>query len=180
MKVLNAGCGGSPVHRMFDGWEEVRLDIDPAVKPDITCDILDSEYVSYRLGAFDAVYCSHVLEHLAFNEVPAVLNNFHLVLRDGGFLCIGVPNLQKIAIEISQGNLEGVLYESPAGPVSAIDCVYGFRPFIKLGNSYYAHKTGFTPQTLADKLKAAGFGDISVELEGVNMWISGVKDAPED
>jgi len=141
------------------------------VEPDIRCDMLCLPFdVTY-----DAVYSSHNLEHLYAHEVIHALRGFYRVLKINGLVLIGVPNLQAIAIEISQGRLEDVLYESPAGPISAIDCVYGFRKWVEAGKEYQAHKTGFTPQTLAGKMKAAGFGKIEVETNGVDMWASGVK-----
>jgi len=44
--VLNVGCGyplRQKLHRHFHGpeWREVRLDLDPAVQPDIVCSITD-------------------------------------------------------------------------------------------------------------------------------------------
>ena len=174
MKVLNVGCGLAPIHHTFEGWEEVRLDIDPDVKPDIVVDMLDMSVMDW--DSYDAVYSSHTLEHLYAHEVPVALSQFMWVLRPGGLVCIGVPNLQAIAIEISQGNLEGILYESPAGPIAAIDCVYGYRKFLEAGNVHQAHKTGFTPQTLADKMKAAGFTKIDVKTNGIDMWATGVKE----
>ena len=169
--VLNVGCGTCPIHPQFAGWVEVRLDIDPAVKPDIVCDM---RYLEVHDWVYDAVYSSHNLEHLHYHEVPGVLAEFYRVLKPGGLVCIGVPDLQAIAIEVAKGNLHGVLYESPAGPIAAIDCIYGYRKFTK-DNPHQMHKTGFTPQTLADKMKAAGFGKINVETKGTDMWATGVK-----
>lgn len=57
--VLHVGCG-SPnprkLHPTFRGgaWKEVRLDIDPAVRPDIVCDMLDMSVVA--TGSVDAVW----------------------------------------------------------------------------------------------------------------------------
>ncbi len=168
--VLNVGCGTCPIHPQFEGWVEVRLDIDPAVKPDIVGDMcqLPSE------NLFDAVYSSHNLEHLQYHEVSGVLERFYKALKPGGLCLVGVPDLQAIAIEVAKGNLGGVLYESPAGPIAAIDCIYGYRKFTK-DNPHQMHKTGFTPVSLEDKLIYAGFRNTKVERQGFNMWASGVK-----
>lgn len=170
--VLNVGCGGCSIHPQFEGWKEVRLDIDFAVKPDIIGDI---RYVEIGNEKYDAVYSSHTLEHLYYHEVPATLSGFFRVLRPSGIVLIGVPNLKAVAWKVACGNLEGVLYESPAGPISAIDCIYGYKEFLKSGNLHQLHKTGFTPGTLKKKLEAAGFVNIKVESDGINMWASGVK-----
>ena len=184
MKVLNVGCGLSPIHHTFAGWDEVRLDIDPDVEPDIVCDML--EMPSDLFDDFDAVYSSHTLEHLYAHEVPLALAEFYSVLCSGGLVCIGVPNLEAIAKEIAKGGwaLEDILYVSPAGPIAAIDCVYGYRKWVEAGNAYQAHKTGFSPETLKKRLYEAGFYKIEVktnpdpssEIASIDMWASGVKE----
>ncbi len=170
--VLNVGCGTCPIHSQFEGWKEVRLDIDPAGKPDIVSDIKCLEVGSEQ---YDAVYSSHNLEHLYYHEVPIALSEFYRVLRPGGIVFIGVPNLRAVAWKIACGKLEEPVYGSTAGPIAPIDCLYGYRKFIESGNEYQLHKTGFTPNTLKKKLEAAGFSKIIVDTRGVNMWVSGVK-----
>jgi len=171
--ILNVGCGTCLIHPQFEGWKEVRLDIDSTVKPDIVSDIRCLEVGSEK---YDAVYSSHNLEHLYFYEVPVALSEFFRVLCPGGIVFIGVPNLRAVAWKVACGNLEGVLYESSVGPISAIDCIYGCRDFLeKSENAYQQHKTGFTPGTLKKKLETAGFVNIKIDTKGVNMWVSGVK-----
>jgi hypothetical protein len=41
------------------------------------------------------------------------------VLKDDGFLCLVVPDLQTIANYIVNDKLDEVIYESPAGPITA-------------------------------------------------------------
>lgn len=70
--VLNVGCGprGRP-HGFagFDqGWSELRLDIDPAVEPDLLGTMTDMSAVA--TGTVDAVVSSHNIEHLYPHEVP--------------------------------------------------------------------------------------------------------------
>ena len=55
-------------------------------------------------NSVDAIVASHVLEHFAFREVPAVLAEWVRVLKPGGILKIAVPDFAKIA----QGYLDGV------------------------------------------------------------------------
>ena len=51
MKVLNVGCGMAAIHSQFTGWDEVRLDIDPEVEPDICCDMLEMlRHIGVRNG----------------------------------------------------------------------------------------------------------------------------------
>ena len=63
------------------------LDIDPALKPDITGSVL-----SIPLGdkAFDAVGCFEVLEHLPYEEFPKALSEIRRVCS--GRAVLSVPD----------------------------------------------------------------------------------------
>ena len=171
--VLHVGCGpkgGTGLHETFRGeeWQEVRLDIDPAARPDIVSSITDMSGV--RDGSVDAIWSSHNIEHLWPHEVPLALAEFRRVLRPGGFLLITLPNIKKVAELIVEDKLEEPAYVSPAGPICPIDILYGFRPSLEQGNHFMAHKTGFTAKTLLGHLGAAGFADGKVWEEGFDLW----------
>lgn len=171
--VLHVGCGApnpEKLHKRFRGpeWREVRMDIDARVKPDIVGDMTDMRTVED--GAMDAVYSSHNVEHLHAHRVPAALKEFQRVLKAGGFLLITLPDIQAVARHVAEGNLEGRLYDSPSGPISALDIMYGHIRSVAAGNEFMAHKTAFTGATLALKLKNAGFGDIRVQRTGLELW----------
>lgn len=136
-------------------WDEVTLDIDETVKPDIVDKLPDLAKVGPN--SFDAVYSSHSLEHLYPHEVPVALEAFHRVLNDEGTAIIRCPDLQIIGEAIAKGEIDKPLYVSPLGPVSPLDMLYGFRPSMADGNLYMAHHTGFTDKTLADACAKAGF-----------------------
>jgi len=170
--VLNVGCSGVPIHPQYEGWKEIRLDIDPKVNPDIIADIRDMSLIDS--DSVDSVYANHILEHLFDYEVLTALREFYRVIKPGGLVCIGVPDLQAVSKEVANGNLHGVLYESPAGPIAAIDCIYGYRRFT-IDNPNQMHKTGFTPNSLEDKIIYAGFRLTKVESDKINMWATGVK-----
>ena len=176
--VLHVGCGApnpKKLHETFRGpeWKELRLDIDPAVAPDIVCDMRDMSVVG--TASVDAVWSSHNVEHLYAHQVPTVLGEFHRVLKHGGFTLITLPDLQAVCRYIAEDKLEEVLYVSPAGPISPIDVVYGLRRAIARGNRFMAHKTGFTAKSLGDKLERAGFRRVQVRRSGFDLWASGYK-----
>lgn len=176
--VLHVGCGPKnplsldPVFRK-DDWKELRLDINPDVKPDIIGTITDMNGV--KNSSVHAVYSSQNLEHLFAHEVEIALKEFYRVLMTSGFALIKVPNLTFFAQQVVDGNLENTVYDSPAGPISAIDVLWGFRPSIEKGNHYMAHKTGFTAETLKAKMEACGFKNIIVEIENYNLVAVGSK-----
>ncbi len=176
--VLHVGCGApnpKKLHASFrdGGYQEVRLDIEPSVKPDIQSDMRDMHMVAD--GSYDAVYSSHNLEHVYAHDVPKALKEFHRVLKPGGHLLITMPDIQKVAEYVAQGKLEEPLYQSPAGPICAIDIMYGLRRAVAQGHHYMAHKTGFTAQTLLAKLQQAGFRNIRVVRKNYDLWAKGYK-----
>ena len=161
--VLHVGCGPpnpAKLHQRFrgDDWTEVRLDINPAVKPDIVASITDMKGV--ETDSVDAVWSSHNLEHLFAHEVPVCLREFHRVLKPGGYALITLPDIQEIAKLIAEDKLEDAAYVAPAGPIAPIDMVFGFRAAIAAGNVFMAHRTAFTAKTLARALKAVGFENV--------------------
>ena len=156
--VLNVGCG--PRGRShgiagFEGWRELRLDIDPDVEPDVVGTMTDMSAVA--TGSVDAIVSSHNIEHLYPHEVPATLAEFVRVLKADGVVVINCPDLQSVCARVAQGELASPLYESPVGPIAALDILYGLRSSMAAGNLYMAHRCGFTLDVLIKTLQACGF-----------------------
>jgi len=119
--------------------------------------------VSLDAGQFDAVYCSHNLEHYYRHDVPKVLAGFLHVLKDGGSAQIRVPDIAEVMrTTIERGlDIDDVLYQSPAGPIMVLDVLYGYSVEIEQsGQDFFAHKTGFTSKSLIAALQKAGFSKI--------------------
>ena len=156
---LHVGCGPQYKSQIkgFDNenWKEIRFDIDEKVNPDIVGTLLDMSAV--ETGSVDAIYSSHNIEHVFPHEVPIVLREFHRVLKDDGMVVLVCPDLQSVCEAVVDDKLLEPLYESPAGPISPIDILYGHRPAIARGNEYMAHKGGFTYSVLNDAFIEAGF-----------------------
>lgn len=176
MIVLNVG--GGPTRQLpsnYDGWTQWLLDIDPSVKPDICIDA--KELKTLESGQFDAVYCSHNLEHFYANEVPAVLSGFLHVLKIGGSVEIAVPNLRNLFESLLTRNLDinDVWYRAGDAPITFHDVLYGWGAQIEMGNTFYAHKCGFTRLSLIDALQKAGFENITVAEQGGNIFAKATK-----
>ena len=172
--VLHVGCGvhtPDKLHETFrgPGWREVRLDINPAVKPDILASITDMRDVAD--ASFEALYSSHNLEHLHPHEVPLALAEFKRVLKPYGFALITVPDLQEVARFVAEDRAEEAILMTNKGPITPLDVLYGFRPFLANGNLFMAHNFGFTATTLRAALEGAGFLDVAVEPDNAfNLW----------
>jgi SAM-dependent methyltransferase len=159
-KVLNVGGNSKaiPLPPQYAGFDHWLLDIDPRGSPDIVCDARD--LTTLEDGSFDAVYCSHNLEHYYRHDVQRVLAGFLHILKDGGFAQIRVPDINEVMRKtIERGlDIDDVLYTSPAGPIMVLDVLYGYSVEIESsGQDFYAHKTGFTEKSLLAALEKAGF-----------------------
>jgi len=161
--VLNVGGNSKkiPIPPHYDGWQHLLLDIDARRGVDVVWDA--RELGGFDAARFDAVYCSHNLEHYYRHEVPRVLAGFLHVLRPGGFAEIRVPDLGAVFRKLASDelDLEDELYDSPAGSIAAIDVIYGYAKEIEAsGRDFFAHKTGFTAKTLVATLQRAGFQEV--------------------
>ncbi len=169
-RVLYVGCGwDQQAHPIFKDWDLVRLDVDPSVKPDVVASMTQMRPVA--TASMDAVYSRHNLEHLEYHEVALALAEFRRVLKPGGFALIIVPDMLTVAELVVQGKLEEVIGISPAGPIAPIDMMYGFRPALKQGKYYMAHRMGFTQRTLTQHIVSAGFYAGVVRTTGTReLW----------
>lgn len=169
-RILHVGCGGGEtLHEVFAGWEEIRLDVDAGVKPDFVCSMTQMRPVAS--SDYDAIFSRHNLEHLEHHEVGLALREFRRVLKPGGFALIIVPDLELVAEYILAGKLEEAVSKSNAGPVAPIDMLYGFRPALKEGHYFMAHRMGFTQATLGEHIQAAGFYSGVVRSRGSkDLW----------
>ena len=82
------------------------------------------------------------------------------MLKDDGFAEIRVPNILGVMKHVVQHNmdLDDTLYESPAGPIMVREVLYGLsRQVEKKNNPFFAHKTGFSPQSLIKFVNGHGF-----------------------
>lgn len=108
-RFLNVGCG---LHFHPD-W--VNVDVVPASSEVIAADVRKG--LPFADEAFDAVYCSHVLEHLLQQDAARLLRHMRRVLRPGGVIRVVVPDLEALAREYLR--LLGRLNREP--DVSAAD-----------------------------------------------------------
>ena len=184
-QLLHVGCGQARSERLpacfqTPEWRELRLDIDPGVQPDIIGSITDLSAVAS--ASVDAIWSSHSLEHVHSFEVPLALAEFRRVLAPDGFALITLPDLRAIARHIADDRLCEPLYQSAAGPITALDVVFGYQASVASGNHFMAHRTGFTATTLGEALLDAGFDEVRVhEGQRWDLWaIATMEDTSPD
>jgi len=85
---LNLGCGG----RFHPDW--INIDIAPEVPEIIQHDL--SRGIPLPDASCDVVYHAAVLEHLRLADAVAFMAECHRVLKPGGILRVGVPDLEKL------------------------------------------------------------------------------------
>lgn len=154
-----------PFYAEQNCWEEIRYDINEAVSPDVIGSLQDMSIIED--SSVDSIFSSHNIEHVHSFEAIDVLREFRRVLKDDGFAIVRCPDIVSVATAIVAGNLDTPLYISPAGPISAIDILYGFQSDIRQGNSYMAHKTAFSDESLATSLISAGFSGALVARDSI-------------
>jgi len=157
---IHVGCGSKRKHQTTRGfntpeWTEVRFDIDATVSPDVIGSITDMSEVESE--TMDALFSSHNIEHLYPHEVPIALKEFLRVLKSDGLAVITCPDLQSVCKLIADNKLLEPAYQSPAGPITPLDILYGHRASIQQGNLFMAHRCGFTRDVLHATLQQVGF-----------------------
>lgn len=173
--LINVGCGplnGSSLPAYFDGWKQVRVDVDPSVQPDVLADVTDLSPISD--GSADAVWAAHCIEHLYEHQVKVALSEFRRILRKDGFVCVIVPDLQTVAHYVAADRLHETLYESPAGPVTPHDIFFGLGAAIAGGRTSMAHRCGFTPGMLQRCFGQLPFGEVMLRRRSNELELAAV------
>ncbi|HLP47086.1 MAG TPA: methyltransferase domain-containing protein [Candidatus Kapabacteria bacterium] len=88
-ELLNIGCGD----RFHKDWE--NIDLVPFSADVKKIDILGR--LPYRDQSFQAVYCSHMLEHLDRDAAAAFAREVFRILKKNGIFRVLVPDLEQMA-----------------------------------------------------------------------------------
>jgi hypothetical protein len=175
--VLSIGAGGDlTVPEEYKGWKLHTLDIDPSVKPDIIADGRDLSVI--KDSSYDAIYCSHNIEHYPRHDIAKLLIGFKRVLKARGHVNILTPDLGAVMQRVVREGLDidDTLYVSPSGPITVKDVIYGYGQQIeKSGDPFFEHKGGFTKKSLTKALKDAGFKNIKVTSSNLELKAIGTK-----
>lgn len=137
MKKLHLGCGGVSLPNF------VNVDLRNAEGVDLVEDIAVLKTVSDN--SIDLIYACHVLEHFGRVEYMAVLERWHLKLKEGGTLRISVPDFEKVVLMYNKGYELKRLW----------GFIYGGQTY-----EYNFHYVGFDFKTLKGNLEEIGFKNV--------------------
>ena len=157
--LLHVGCASLNISHIkgfiIDDWTEIRFDIDESRNPDIVGTLTDMSLV--QTGSVDAIYSAYNIDHIYPHEVPTALSEFFRVLKDDGMAIIKCPDIQSVCEAVAKGKLLEPFYNSPVGPISPIDILFGNRKAVAKVNEFMAKKGGFIYSVLDRALHQAGF-----------------------
>lgn len=159
-RVLHAGCGTEPLPALFVDSDEVRLDADPSVGPDIVASFTDLG----DIGEFDDIWCAHAIEHLHPIDVIKALKEFLRVLKPGGACLVAVPDLEGVAPTFDP---------LPGQVVCGHDLIYGRND--TYSNPWMLHRTGFIEGTLRGAMLKAGFPFVHIKRTDYTLVGIGTK-----
>jgi predicted SAM-dependent methyltransferase len=173
-RVLNIGSGPRSIRQanaIFEpaGWQEVRMDLDPAVRPDVVGSMTDMR-AHFGAQHFDAVWSSHSLEHLHSHEIPIALKEFRRVLKHDGFALVTCPDLETVMTLFLEHGSDHVVYRSAAGPITPLDMMFGHSRSIAAGAVHMAHHSGLTSDRLGGLLLEAGFAETVTKRRDYDLW----------
>jgi SAM-dependent methyltransferase len=133
---LGSGSNGMPNH--------IHCDIRPVRDIELVCDI---SRVPLEDGIADEVFSAHAIEHFPRRGVPAVLREWHRLVKPGGLLTVCCPNIAFLCLAFSQNKLK---------------CTDELSHFIYGGQDYGEnyHKCGFDFPLLEKLLLEAGFARV--------------------
>ncbi len=149
---LNLGAGDD----RREGYLSVDLRVETAdVVADVRC-------LPFPDGGAEEVLAHDVLEHFWRDAIPALLAEWHRVLRRGGLLRVRVPNLPVLAAFIDTAHHDDV-----------IENIYGGHRWGPDG-AYDTHHWGWSRTSLARDLDRAGFVVTEIDNEP-NMTALAIK-----
>jgi predicted SAM-dependent methyltransferase len=98
----------------------------------------------------DEVHALHFIEHVREYEAPALVREFHRLLKPRGLLVLELPNIEAAARNLLDG-------------MPAQMCWFAFYGDASHRDPYMLHKFGYTPKTIKALLVECGF--IKIELK---------------
>lgn len=87
---LNVGCGP---FRAPEPWVNLDVHVSDSIRPDVVVEDPDRPLAGWGDGTVDRVYLGHVLEHIAWPDVPEFLADIRRALHPDGEVCAVGPDV---------------------------------------------------------------------------------------
>ena len=129
LKYINLACGSNYVRS--NDWINLDFtDRDGVQKVNLL------NQLKFKESTFDAVYCSHFVEHIPFEELSNFLRECRRVLKDGGIFRVVVPDFEKMTREYIKQRDSGNSKKANFMMVSIIDQFVRNKPGGTLGSIF--------------------------------------------
>lgn len=155
-RYLNVGSG-SAVPKGF-----INLDYQFSPRLDVCWDITTGVPLPDR--SIEGVFTEHTLEHLPYDKVRFVLQEFRRVLAPGGALRIAVPDAELYISAYERGKARRGGTFPTGAPASGLS-PSGETPMMAVCRIFsgHGHLSAYDYETMAHLLDGAGFADIRRE-----------------
>jgi hypothetical protein len=131
----------------------VHVDIQPVYHVDIISMADDIKLPDSSVGE---IYSSHLAEHFTQKEFDKVLQEWHRVLKDGGYLTIKCPNILTVAKKLLNKEVDYDL---------GVAWIYGGQR-----TKWDYHYAGYSVEAMKAKLEKNGFENVE-SLPDVDDWL---------
>lgn len=109
----------------------------------------------------DAVFCSHVLEHLSLKSCRIALKNTYKILKPGGVFRVILPDLwpcvEKYIKEFEQKDTNASINFINCTMMGTEKRLYGLKSFLKTNYGSEAHLWMWDKYSFAEEIRKAGF-----------------------
>lgn len=140
--------------KRYLGWKALDLVEGPEVDYVGTC----SDLSQFETNSIEALYASHVLEHVPYADIPRTLKEWHRVLAPGGKVMIAVPDMNILSQLFVKPEIKG------ADKVAVMQMMFGGQT-----DKTDFHCIGFDLEILGVQLHIAGFANIR-RVQGFNLF----------
>lgn len=141
---LNIGCGGRklPGYTGVDAVQRTAADI-----------VAKADKIPLSDKSVEEIIALHLWEHFYRWECDDVIKEWKRLLQPGGRLVLELPNLIKCCENLISGRMEGGKHPDQLS-------YFGIYGDTRPKDPYMTHRYGWTPKTIKEFLKAAGFVNI--------------------
>jgi len=135
MRKIHVGCGGEK----FDGWENYDREVDI------------SRPLPFQSESVDYMFSNHMLEHVTQQQGYRFLQECHRILKTGGVLRVGVPDIARILemCSIPQVFNDYAIERGGSATIAVENVIFKFE-----------HQSIYTAELLDAMLRAIGFKTI--------------------